>query len=171
MFTNLVVLTVNQIHLIVNYYVMPGKKVSKKEVVRLVKKFKKSGEKNNTKSVWFSLNDMQEVVQLITNLSNPSSGKTGDGVRLYFGRYPQNASDPARRDRNTIVFVPTYKVNGDNTHHDFISPDEVNRLSAEIGDPDSGTEDALLAMDGGEEGYNHADLCPSDCGGGNVGGA
>jgi hypothetical protein len=149
---------------------MPGRRVSKKEVVRLVKKYKKSGERNNTKSVWLSLADVQEVVTLITNLTNSANGKTGDGVRLYFARYPQNASDVSRRDRNTIVFVPTYKLNGDNTHHDFISPDEVQRLSDEIGDPDSSTDELTRNGGDGEEGYNHSELCPSDCGGGNVGG-
>lgn len=154
---------------------MPGKKISKKEVVRLVKKFKKSGEKDNTKSVWYSLADIQEVVRLIGNLTDPLTGKVGDGVRVYYGRYPQNVADPSKRDRNTVLFVPTYNKDGGSEHHDYISEEEVKKLSKEIGDPDSGTEldlESVALLDGeGEEGYNHGSMCPTECTGANVGDA
>jgi len=150
---------------------MPGRKISKKEVVRLVKKFKKSGEKHNTKAVWFSLANIQEIATLIENLNDPASGKTGDGVRLYYGRYPDYASDGGKGNRNTVLFVPTYSKDGGSTHHDYISAEEVKKLSEEIGDPDDGNTDVMArSMEGGgEEGYNHGDLCPSDCYGANVG--
>jgi hypothetical protein len=150
---------------------MPGRKISKKEVVRLVKKFKKSGEKNNTKAVWFSLANIQEIVALIENLNDPASGKTGDGVRLYYGRYPDYVSENSKGNRNTVLFVPTYSKDGGSTHHDYISAEEVKKLSEEIGDPDDPkTEVMARSMEGeGEEGYNHGDLCPSDCDGANVG--
>lgn len=152
---------------------MPGRKISKKEVVRLVKKFKKSGEKHNTKAVWFSLGNIQEIVTLIENLNDPASGKTGDGVRLYYGRYPDYVSEDSKGNKNTVLFVPTYSKDGGATHHDYISAEEVKKLSEEIGDPDDPqTEPMALAMgEGGEEGFNHGDLCPSDCDGATVGGA
>ena len=150
---------------------MPGKKISKKEVVRLVKKFKKSGEKHNTKAVWFSLGNVQEIVKLIENLNDTTSGKTGDGVRLYYGRYPDYVSENSKGNRNTVLFVPTYSKDGGSTHHDYISAEEVKKLSEEIGDPDDPTTEVIaLSMDEeGEEGYNHGDLCPSDCDGATVG--
>lgn len=151
---------------------MPGKKITKKEVVRLVKKFKKSGEKHNTKAVWFSLNDINEIAKLIENLNDPATGKTGDGVRLYYGRYPDNANDGSKGNKNTILFVPTYSKDGGSTHHDYISAEEVKKLSDEIGDPDNGTEAMALSLEGdGEEGYNHGDICPTDCDGATVAGA
>ena len=152
---------------------MPGRKISKKEVVRLVKKFKKSGEKHNTKAVWFSLGNIHEIVTLIENLNDPASGKTGDGVRLYYGRYPDYVSEDSKGNKNTVLFVPTYSKDGGATHHDYISAEEVKKLSEEIGDPDDPqTEPMALAMgEGGEEGFNHGDLCPSDCDGATVGGA
>jgi hypothetical protein len=170
--TNLLVLSANPNYSIVNYLIMPGGKISKKEVVRLVKKFKKSGEKHNTKAIWFSLNDIREIAKLIENLNDPASGKTGDGVRLYYGRYPDYAAENAKGNKNTILFVPTYSKDGGSTHHDYISAEEVKKLSEEIGDPDSGNENVALATEeDGKEGYNHGDLCPSDCDGATVGGA
>ena len=112
---------------------------------------------------------MQEVISLINDLTDTSAGKQGDGVRLYFSRYPQNISDAGKRNRNTIVFVPTYQLDGSSTHHDYISAEEVKTLSDEIGDPDDASEEAFLTT--GREGYNHGDLCPSECNGGNVGDA
>ncbi len=152
---------------------MPGSKISKKEVVQLVKKFKKSGEKHNTKAVWFSLADMQEIVKLIGNLNDAASGKTGDGVRLYYGRYPDYVNEMSKGNKNTVLFVPTYSKDGGSTHHDYISAEEVKKLSEEIGDPDDPqTEVKDLPLDDDEkEGYNHGDLCPSDCDGATVGGA
>jgi hypothetical protein len=152
---------------------MPGSKISKKEVVRLVKKFKKSGEKHNTKAVWFSLGDIQEIIKLIENLNDSSSGKTGDGVRLYYGRYPDYLSENSKGNKNTVLFVPTYSKDGGSTHHDYISAEEVKKLSEEIGDPDDPQTEVkdLPLGDDGKEGYNHGDLCPSDCDGATVGGA
>ena len=151
---------------------MAGQKISKKEVVRLVKKFKKSGEKHNTKAVWFSLDDVKEITKLIENLNDPATGKTGDGVRLYYGRYPDYAIEMAKGNKNTILFVPTYSKDGGSTHHDYISAEEVKKLSEEIGDPDNPQEEGGgMDDEGGEEGYNHGNLCPSDCNGANVGDA
>lgn len=149
---------------------MPGGKISKKEVVRLLKKFKKSGEKHNTKAVWFSLDEIREVIKLIENLNDSAKGKTGDGVRLYYGRYPDYASDSSKGNKNTILFVPTYSKDGDGIHHDYISAEEVKKLSEEIGDPDSGNEELNFSMEeGGEEGFNHGSMCPNECNGANVG--
>ncbi len=149
---------------------MPGKKISKKEVVRLVKKFKKSGEKHNTKAVWFSLDEMREVIKLIENLNDPANGKTGDGVRLYYGRYPDYVSEMSKGNRNTILFVPTYSKDGGSTHHDYISAEEVKKLSEEIGDPDDPkTATDPMGDEGGEEGFNHGSLCPVECTGATVG--
>ncbi len=154
---------------------MPGRKISKKEVVRLVKKFKKSGEKHNTKAVWFSLANIQEIAKLIEDLNDPASGKTGDGVRLYYGRYPDYLSEDSKGNKNTVLFVPTYSKDGGSTHHDYISAEEVKKLSEEIGDPDNPKVEVMAmarTMDEeGEEGFNHGDLCPSDCDGATVGGA
>ena len=152
---------------------MPGKRISKKEVVRLVKKFKKSGEKGNTSAVWFSLADIQEIVMLIGNLNDPGSGKTGDGVRLYYGRYPDYESENSKGNKNTVLFVPTYSKDGGTVHHDYISAEEVKKLSEEIGDPDDPQTEITNIQLGeeGEEGYNHGDLCPSDCDGATVRGA
>lgn len=153
---------------------MSGRKISKKEVVRLVKKYKKSGEKKNSISAWFSLANMQEIVKLIGDLTDSATGKTGDGVRVYFSRYPNNVSDPEKKDKNTVVFVPTYSLNGGTTHHDYISAEEVKKLSEEIGDPDTENQVEVLRSveeEEGELGFNHAELCPSHCDGGTVGGA
>ncbi len=149
---------------------MAGARISKQEVVRLVKKYKKSGEKNNTKSVWFSLSEMEEVIKLIREL-NDNSGKAGDGVRLYFGRYTEKSS-ASKKNRNTIVFVPTYNLNGGAIHFDFILDSEVRAISDEIGDPDESLLSEVSVLgDPGEEGYNHGSLCPDQCEGTSVGDA
>lgn len=149
---------------------MAGEKISKKEVVRLVKKYKKSGEKNNTKSVWFSLSEMEEVIKLIRELNDAGSGKVGDGVRLYFGRYTEK-STASKKNRNTIVFVPTYNLNGGAIHFDFILDSEVRTISDEIGDPDESSFAEARALGDPGEGYNHGSLCPDECEGTTVGDA
>ena len=130
-----------------------------KEVVRLVKKYKKDGGHNNTKSIWFSLIDLIKVIGQVTSLDNPDLKKEGDGVRIYLAKTTKKHPKP---ERNTIVFVPTYNLNNGSIHYDFLSAEEVGNLSQEIGDPDDG-------VGFNTAGYDHGELCPETCEGTTVG--
>lgn len=141
---------------------MPGAPLEKIEIVRLVKKYKKDGGHQNSKSVWFSLSDLMKIMALISSLDDTTNKKFGDGVRVYFAKYPNNFPDVSRQRKNTIVFVPTYNINGGQNHYDFIDQPEVESLSTQIGDPD---EHPFKD----NQGYDHGELCPEVCTGANVG--
>jgi hypothetical protein len=140
----------------------PGAIIGKRETVRLVKKFKKSGEKN-TKAVWFSISDLEDIITMIKDLTDPTQNKTGDGVRIYISRYPKNYPDSTKHEKNSLVFVPTFNISASAIHEDYMSQGEVEILTKEIKDPDSGPYPLH------DDSYNHGELCPTLCNGANVG--
>ena len=96
---------------------------------------------DKTRAVWFSLADLASIQSLINNAG-------GDGVRIYFGKYPLDVDipgtpDPAYKGRVTTVLIPTLAA-PDGSHQDLFSPLP----------PDSGN---------GPQGYNHGELCPPNC--------
>ncbi len=98
---------------------------------------------DKTRAVWFSLADLAGIVALVNETG-------GDGVRIYFGKYPSDVDipgtpDPAYKGRVTTVFIPTLAT-PDGAHQDLFSP--------------------LPPADGQEgqaQAYNHGGLCPPNC--------
>ncbi len=95
-----------------------------------------------TKSVWYSLKQLKEIISLIderTDLTEP-------GIRFYFGTYTETTEFKINEKtvdyiyRNTLLIVPTtqiekdgIKVNLDFNLHPIVNPD------------------------------NHGELCPDSC--------
>jgi predicted DNA binding protein len=142
-----------------------GTVIEKREIVRLVKKYKKDGGHKNTKSVWFSLKDLTKIIGLVSNLDNTPTNREGDGVRVYFAKYTKNYST-RKKEKNTILFIPTYNINGGAIHYDFMTEEETRELSEDIGDPDTDTD----TKEFNDEGFNHGQLCPDICDGATIGG-
>lgn len=100
---------------------------------------------DKTRAVWFSLDAIADIQTLI-------EGSSGDGIRIYFGKYPTDVDipgtpDPACKGKVTLVFIPT--VTGTDGSHDDIFPPVASG--------------AMTALDDGDEGYNHGALCPPNC--------
>ena len=98
---------------------------------------------DKTRAAWVSLPDIADITALINE-----SG--GDGVRIYFAKYPSvvdvpGTPDPAYKGRVTIVFIPTLAA-PDGTHQDLFPP----------------ISSATVPANGGQ-GYNHTELCPPNC--------
>jgi len=101
---------------------------------------------DKTRAVWFSLDAITDMQTLIGEYS-------GDGIRIYFGKYPSDTDidgmpDPAYNGKVTLVFIPT--VTGtDGSHNDVFPPV---------------APDSAAALDDGGTGYDHGSLCPPNCG-------
>jgi len=100
---------------------------------------------DKTRAVWFSSDAITGIQTLIQEYS-------GDGVRIYFGKYPSDVDvpgtpDPAFKGKVTLVFIPT--VTGAGGSHDDVFPP---------------VAPATAALDGGGTGYDHGSLCPPNCG-------
>ena len=98
---------------------------------------------DKTRAIWFSLEDLTAIETLVNDAG-------GDGVRIYFGKYPSDVDipgtpDPAYKGRVTLVFIPTLAT-PDGSHQDQFSP---------------------LPQAGGNGGtalaYDHGELCPPNC--------
>lgn len=98
---------------------------------------------DKTRAVWFSLADLAGIQSLINEAG-------GDGVRIYFGKYPSDADipgtpDPAYKGMVTLVLIPTL-ASPDGLHQDIFPP--------------------LPPADGNEgtaQAYDHGNLCPPNC--------
>ena len=100
---------------------------------------------DKTRAVWFSLDAIEDMQTLIEE-----SG--GDGIRIYFGKYPSGVDipgtpDPACKGKVTLVFIPT--ATGIDGSHDDIFPPVASG--------------AMAALDDGGTGYDHGALCPPNC--------
>ncbi|HEY8972129.1 MAG TPA: hypothetical protein VIM64_23660 [Puia sp.] len=99
---------------------------------------------DKTRAVWFSLSSIIDIQALINE-------NGGDGVRIYFGKYPADVDvpgtpDPAYKGKVTVVFIPTVTA-ADGSHTDIFPPIAPG---------------GAVALDDGT-GYNHGSLCPPNC--------
>jgi hypothetical protein len=89
--------------------------------------------------VWFSRQDLQNILNSIDALT--SGANTGDGVRLYHGVYNQQLCDyldhanpgtsyQDHLDQSTVFFVPTYR-SAHAEHIDNISQADAARIRAD----------------------------------------
>ena len=106
---------------------------------------------DRTRAVWFSLDSIVDIQALITEHG-------GDGIRIYFGKYPQDVDvpgtpDPAYKGKVTLVFIPT--VTGAGGSHDDIFPPTP---------PGASTVSAATATTLDDGAYDHGSLCPPNCG-------
>lgn len=102
---------------------------------------------DKTRAVWFSLSSIRDIQALIDE-------HEGDGVRIYFGKYPSDVDvpgtpDPSYKGKVTVVFIPT--VTADDGSHTDIFPATVSNTGAATAPDDDGN------------GYNHGGLCPPNC--------
>jgi hypothetical protein len=110
---------------------------------------------DKTRAVWFSLDSIIDIQALIDEYK-------GDGIRIYFGKYPSDTDipgtpDPAYKGMVTLVFIPT--VAGNDGEHNDIFPPIANDTAAA-----SRNATTVTLGDGGGTAYNHGGLCPPNCG-------
>ena len=87
------------------------------------KRHKEYDPNKHVKAVWF---DVEKIHQMCEDLIKEGA----DGVRIYFGRYPENVSQfekpLPKPGYNSVVFVSTMKINGvpktDYYTHKLIDP-------------------------------------------------
>ena len=126
--------------------VTEGSRISESVAQQLIGTYKaeEGWTPDKTRAVWFSSADIADIASLINE-----SG--GDGIRIYFGKYPATTDipgtpDPAYKGKVTLVFIPTVAGEG-GSHQDLFPP---------VAGP------GAAAADGGQ-GYNHGSLCPPNC--------
>jgi len=124
-----------------------GETVPSEHAKLLIQTYKREegGDPMKTRSVWFSVPDLGDIVKLASKLVN---GKQCNGIRVYFGKYPANDDviKPPNNDylgRVTVVFVPTY----DETTGNGLKHIDIFNVDAAV-------------KDGEGEGFNHGELCP-----------
>jgi len=110
---------------------------------------------DKTRAVWFSLASIGDIQALI-------SENGGDGVEIYFGKYPSDVDipgtpDPAYKGKVTLVFIPTLAT-PDGGHQDLFPPTAPNSSAAARTNAQS-----FAPADGGDQGFNHGGLCPPNC--------
>jgi hypothetical protein len=100
---------------------------------------------DKTRAVWFSTANFTDIIALINENS-------GDGARIYFGKYPSDVDipgtpEPRYKGMVTLVFIPTLAT-ASGTHQDLFPA----TFPVSV---------AVVARNGDDdEGFNHGDLCP-----------
>jgi hypothetical protein len=93
------------------------------------------GGMQDTKSVWFSLDDLKHYIWAIEDTLSKQGAdpdKLNMGIRVYFAKYPDSSRirdfgvDPSYASHHTVFFVATYK--GEKSNVDFdpwnVGPDK-----------------------------------------------
>lgn len=62
--------------------------------------------KKDAISSWFSLDDLKEYIAYAES-EGKAKGITINGLRIYFGAYAKNDSNPNKSNLSTVFFVPT----------------------------------------------------------------
>jgi hypothetical protein len=104
---------------------LPGIFIYKEEVNKRVKHYQQSKlplltqaiGKPDTTSGWYSLAQFEELVREMYYLN-------ADGLRMYFGAYPDN--DPLYANQLCLIFVPTRYDPETRRNKDIIIDDELN---------------------------------------------
>ena len=110
---------------------------------------------DKTRAVWFSLDSIVDIQSLIIEHG-------GDGIRIYFGKYPTDVDiagtpDPAYKGKVTLVFIPTVTT-ADGGHQDIFPPVATDTTMAS-GQPAQNT----TLGDPNSPAYDHGSLCPPNC--------
>ena len=118
-----------------------GEPISQAEAQLLIQTYRDSGGwgKGQTRSVWFSKDNFIQILNMITEFE-------GDGMDIYLGKYPADASPVNYQNRITLVFVPTVD-------------------KKDIFDVEGSSSNAALAADddgdgGDEDAFDHGELKP-----------
>lgn len=97
------------------------------EFKTMIREFRKHSRKptayekeKHIKSVWFPLEQIQKMCEQISQETNGSGG----GIRIYFGRYPNDVSGftnnrKIKPNSNTVILVSTKDVDG--VHQDYFT--------------------------------------------------
>jgi hypothetical protein len=124
--------------------------ITNEEAIKLIKEYRncEGWGSGKTRAIWFSAEEIRNILKEI-----PAS--MGDGIRIYFAKYPETGVDlpsPDYKHRNTLVFVPTtIEIIGGVTRHKNIV--DVEALIDGVPPPNS---------PGGSP-SNHGQLCPPNC--------
>jgi len=116
--------------------VKTGKYVNRKQVDTFISAYKQKTWSHNSDrigkedalSCWYSVDDLEMLLEKVKN-------NGGDGVRMYFGVYPEGYNDnPEFADRQAIVMVGTRSTNGSYRTSKDIYVGKDNSILAYIGD-------------------------------------
>ena len=106
-----------------------------------------------SKCVWFSFKEIEAIYEKVKNTPK------GDGIRIYFARYPNEPEfervrtrqgDENHKKKRTLVIITTKEIDGISSQDD-INEEEIKAAFKKDYDPKE------LAA------YNHGELCPQNC--------
>lgn len=76
--------------------------------------------KKDAISSWFSLDDLKEYIAYVES-EGKTKGISINGLRIYFGAYPKNDSNPNKRNLSTVFFVPTQFKNSTSGNDELVA--------------------------------------------------
>ena len=124
--------------------------ISQDDASKMVYAYNNTDSPKNTKSVWFSLEQMDQLVTLLK--AEKLVGLDTDGVRIYSGTYTDEtigAQPKAYLGRDTVIFVSTKAFRDTDTGEVLYHEDYFEHLELpKYGNPE-----------------NNGELCPSHCDG------
>ena len=117
----------------------------------------------DSRCVWFSYNELQNYLNFIKtefdNFNDPNKGNLG--IRIYFGRYPENLGESASpglrtqrdlyKNKHCLFFVPTINREGSKLNYDYIF---------NVDSPKKGFQITNIYTIGSEK--NHGNLVPPE---------
>ena len=119
--------------------------------------------KTKSRSVWFGLKDLEDVITAINGINKKDKTKFGNGVRIYFAKYKKGGYEDVNtphgkqnyNKKRTLVIIPTYTMESTGSiFHDDIERSDVQKSLIEKTKP--GKKDL--------EAFNHGELCPPQTG-------
>ena len=138
------------------------------EAIELIDEYKRrvgTNTKTKSRSVWFSLQELEEIVEEIKRINQRDKTKFGNGVRVYFAKYKgseyENVDTPHGKKnyngKRTVVIIPTYTIGLSGTiFYDDISREDL--LISLIEQKKNAKQINFMTA------YNHGELCPPETG-------
>lgn len=80
-------------------------------------------------SSWYSLEDLEGYINYVKQEALKKKIPV-DGIRFYFGVYPENAEDKSKAGQNTLFMCPTKSCNSFSEDNDEGNSEDVTEISA-----------------------------------------
>ena len=119
-------------------YKTPNEKlISNEEAAELNACFKKKqievfgaeSDKNFSCSSWYSIADLESYITYVKQQAAEKKIKV-DGIRFYFGVYPENSKDTSKAGQNTMFMCPTQASTELSKEDDACNSKDIMEISA-----------------------------------------